>query len=33
MKWIGLAEERDVASTCGCGNVLSVSKKCGEFLD
>jgi hypothetical protein len=30
MDWIELAQDRD---TCECGNELSGSIKCGEFLD
>ena len=30
--WIGLAQDRE-AGTCGYGNELSGSIKCGEFLD
>jgi len=30
MDWIGLAQ---VADACECGNELSGSVKCGEFLD
>ena len=33
MVWIGLAQDRQVADTCECGNEPSVSMKCGEFLD
>jgi len=33
MVWIGLAQDRQVADTCECGNEPSVSVKCGEFLD
>jgi hypothetical protein len=33
MDWIGLAQDRQVASTCECGNEPSGSIKCGEFLD
>jgi hypothetical protein len=33
MNWIELAQDRDVAGTCECGNDLSGSIKCGEFLD
>jgi hypothetical protein len=33
MDWIGLAQDRQVADTCECGNELSGSIKCGEFLD
>jgi len=32
-EWIDVVQERDVADSCECGNELSVSKKCGEFLD
>jgi hypothetical protein len=31
--WIGLAQDRQVADTCECGNELSGSVKYGEFLD
>jgi hypothetical protein len=30
---IELAQDRQVAGTCECGNEPSVSTKCGEFLD
>jgi hypothetical protein len=33
MDWIGLAQDRQVAGNCECGNELSGSIKCGEFLD
>ena len=33
MDWIELAQNRQVVCTCECGNELSVSVKCGEFLD
>ena len=33
MDWIGLAQDRQVADACECGNELSGSAKCGEFLD
>ena len=34
MDWIELAQDRDqVAGTCDCGNELSGSIKCGQFLD
>jgi hypothetical protein len=33
MDWIGLAQNRQVASTCECGNEASGSIKCEEFLD
>jgi hypothetical protein len=33
MEWIELAQERQVAGTCECGNESSGSIKCGEFLD
>ena len=34
MDWIALAQDREpVAGTCNCGNELSVSIKCEEFLD
>jgi hypothetical protein len=33
MDWIELAQYRQVASTCECGNEPSGSIKCGEFLD
>ena len=29
----GLAQDRQVADVCECGNELSGSVKCGEFLD
>jgi len=29
MDWIGLAQDRDEADTCECGNELSGSVKCG----
>ena len=31
--WIELAQDRQVASTCECGNEPSGSIKCMEFLD
>jgi hypothetical protein len=31
--WIHLAQYREVAGTCDCGNEPSASIKCGEFLD
>jgi hypothetical protein len=31
--WIGLAQDREVAGSCECGNGPSGSIKCGEFLD
>jgi hypothetical protein len=31
--WMELAQVRDVASACKCGDEPSVSIKCGEFLD
>jgi len=31
--WIGLAQDRQVADACECGNEPSGSVKCGEFLD
>ena len=31
--WIGLAQDRQVADPCECGNEPSGSVKCGEFLD
>jgi hypothetical protein len=33
MDWIGLAQDRQVASNCECGNELSGSINRGEFLD
>ena len=33
MDWIGLAQDRQVADSCECGNEPSGSVKCGEFLD
>jgi hypothetical protein len=33
MEWIGLAQDRQVADACECGNEPSGSVKCGEFLD
>jgi hypothetical protein len=33
MDWVELAQERQVAGTCECGNKPSGSIKCGEFLD
>jgi hypothetical protein len=34
MDWIELAQDRDRWwATCECGNKLSGSIKCGEFLD
>jgi len=33
MDWIGLAQDRQVADVCECGNEPSGSVKCGEFLD
>ena len=33
MDWVELAEDGQVAGTCECGNELSGSIKCGEFLD
>jgi hypothetical protein len=33
MDWIGLAQDRQVAGTCECGNEHAGSIKCGEFLD
>ena len=33
MDWIGLAQDRDRWRTLECGNELSGSVKCGEFLD
>jgi len=33
MDWIGLAQDRQVADACECGNELWGSVKCGEFLD
>ena len=33
MDWIELAQDRQVAGTCECGNEPSGSTKCEEFLD
>jgi len=33
MDWIGLAQDRQLADACECGNEPSGSVKCGEFLD
>jgi hypothetical protein len=33
MDWIELAQDRDRAGTCECGNEPSGSIKCGEILD
>ena len=33
MDWIGLAQDRQVADACECGNEPSGSVKFGEFLD
>ena len=33
MDWIELAQDRDRAGTCKCGNESSGSIKCREFLD
>jgi len=33
MDWIGLAQDRQVAGACECGDELSGSVKFGEFLD
>ena len=33
MDWIKLAQDGQRAATCECGNELSGSMKCGEFLD
>jgi hypothetical protein len=33
MDWIGLAQGRQVASNCECGNKTSGSIKRGKFLD
>ena len=34
MDWIELAQDRDsLAGNCECGNELSGTIKCGEFLD
>ena len=33
MDWIGLAQDRQVAEACECGNEPSGSVKCGVFLD
>jgi hypothetical protein len=32
MKWIDLAQDRQVEGACECGNEPSGSIKCGEFL-
>jgi hypothetical protein len=33
-EWIELAQDREkVVGTCECGNELSGTIKCGEFLD
>jgi hypothetical protein len=33
MDWIELAQDRQVEGNCECGNELSGSITCGEFLD
>ena len=33
MDWTGLAQDRQLAYACECGNEPSGSVKCGEFLD
>jgi len=33
MDWSELAQDRQVADACECGNEPSGSVKCGEFLD
>ena len=33
MDWIGLAQDRQLAEACECGNEPSGSMKYGEFLD
>ena len=33
MDWFRLAQDRQVADGCECGNEPSGSVKCGEFLD
>jgi hypothetical protein len=33
MDWIELAQDRQVAGTCECGNEPSGSIKCNEFLE
>jgi hypothetical protein len=33
MDWIEVAQDRELADTCECGNEPSGSIKCGEFLD
>jgi len=33
MDWIDMAQDRDMAGTCECGNEPSGSVKCGECLD
>jgi hypothetical protein len=33
MDWIKLAQDRDMAGTCECGNETSGYVKCREFLD
>jgi len=33
MDWIELTQDRQLADACECGNKLSGSVKCGEFLD
>ena len=32
MDWMGLAQDRQVADACECGNEPSGSVKCGDFL-
>jgi hypothetical protein len=33
MDWVDLAQDKDVAATCKCGNAPSGSIKLGEFFD
>jgi hypothetical protein len=33
MDWIGLAQDRNMAGSCGCGNKHLGSIKCGKFLE
>ena len=33
VEWIELAQDREVAGSCECGNEPSGPIKCGEFLD